>query len=73
MKSADVLCNGNGTEGMRRDGKSSQIVYLTANYRLLLHHQIGVLLGSIVNNISESALPDSNRRLKMMMLSAVSF
>ncbi|XP_071013569.1 lysosomal acid phosphatase-like [Oncorhynchus clarkii lewisi] len=32
--------------------------------------QGGVLLGSIVNNISESALPDSNRRLKMMMLSA---
>ncbi|XP_038825631.1 lysosomal acid phosphatase-like isoform X2 [Salvelinus namaycush] len=32
--------------------------------------QGGVLLGSIVNNISESALPGSNRRLKMMMLSA---
>ncbi|XP_010897675.2 lysosomal acid phosphatase [Esox lucius] len=34
------------------------------------HLQGGVLLGSIVNNITESAHPNSNRRLKMMMLSA---
>uniref|UniRef100_A0A4W5MQA6 Lysosomal acid phosphatase n=1 Tax=Hucho hucho TaxID=62062 RepID=A0A4W5MQA6_9TELE len=32
--------------------------------------QGGVLLGSIVHNISDSALPNSNRSRKMMMLSA---